>query len=71
MVLMGPTAIPRVTLSGVNGVVKSCGGVSRQPANTQHSANGDGGGELDEWESRGDTGALLRLGGQDHFRDLS
>ena len=45
-----------------------------KPAGECHaeaSTNGDGGGELDQWGGRGDTGALLKLGARDHFRDLS
>ena len=46
--------------------VKTCG-----ECHAEASTNGDGGGELDQRESRGHTGALLKLGARDHFRDLS
>ena len=45
-----------------------------KPARECHAeapTNGDGGGELDQRESGGHTGALLKLGARDHFRDLS
>ena len=72
--LLGPTAIPGVTVSGVNGV-NGVGRVGckelRGSVTPNISTNGDAGGEFDQWESRSHTGALLKLGAQDHFRDLS
>ena len=72
---MGPTAIPGLTVSGVNGLVNGVGRVGckelRGSVTPNISTNGDGGGEFDQWERGSHTGALLKLGAQDHFRDLS
>ena len=72
---MGPLAIPGVTVSGVNGLVNGVGrvgckelrgSVTPNPRPIELEAD-----KLDQWESRGHTGALLKLGARDHFRDLS
>ena len=73
--LLGPTAIPGVTVSGVNGVSGVGGGRCKELQGRRVTPNSPPmalvADQLDQWENRGHTGALLKLGAPDHFRDLS
>ena len=63
-----------MTLSGVNGVNGVGGGRCKElrgSVTPNPRPMGSEADKLDQWESRGHTGALLKLGARDHFRDLS